>query len=34
MHFDEVVWFSISNLKEFDNDDFILGENSFIQNKA
>ncbi len=34
MHFEEVVELSISNLKEFDNRDYILGENSFIRNRA
>ena len=34
MHFDEAVEFSISNLEEFDNGDYILGENSFIRNRT
>ena len=34
MNFSEVVEFSISNLREFDNREFILGENSFIQNRT
>ena len=34
MNFSEVVEFSISNLREFDNREFILGENSFIRNRT
>lgn len=34
MNFKEVVEFSISNLNEFDNREFILSENSFIRNRA
>ena len=34
MNFSEVVEFSISNLREFDNREFILGENNFIQNRT
>ena len=34
MNFSEVVEFSISNLREFDNREFILGENSFIRSRT
>lgn len=34
MNFSEVVEFSISNLREFGNREFILGENSFIWNRT